>query len=173
MNLATGSSSAQLPLLDQHHRRDRRDRLGHRGDAIDRRPRDRHARLGVLHSGSHQMHDLSAPGHQGRAAGDLPILHGRFDQIHRSPPASPEQIRPLGVATRARLEARCKLRRRSGCSNREVASESERRQRRTSRLGNGSCRTMTIIVPSDYFNSLIRISLNCTVIGGPREPAGR
>ena len=144
----------QLALIDQHHGRDRRDRLGHRGDAIDRALADRHAGLGVLQAGQSPDARSSPAERQAplrpRSCRCSTALFSRssiaLSFADRTPAAA-------SVAARQRLRKAVAAHPAYSSSKTQQANDcGEARQRHDLRV---------------YFSSLRRMSLNCTVIAKP------
>jgi len=61
-------------FLQEHHRRDRRDRLRHRVDAPHRVELDRQPRFPVTLAARREMHDAPVTGHEERPTGQAPIV---------------------------------------------------------------------------------------------------
>ena len=66
--LRDGIAQHQPPLFDEHHRGDRRERLGHRIEAEDRVLRHRRSRDGIALADALEVGDLPLAGHQGDGA---------------------------------------------------------------------------------------------------------
>ena len=89
---------ARTSFVVQHHRRDRRHRLGHRVDAKDRALGHRRARLEILHADSLEVGELAVAGDSRDSAGDFLLGHELLQQIGAS--LSLAEFRPTdsGVA---------------------------------------------------------------------------
>ena len=101
--LPHGIAERELALLDEDHRRDRRDRLAHRVDAEDRVLRHRRLRRRIQHAHALEQRDPALPRDQEDGAGDLALLRVVAQRRHDAAQPLGRQAHLLGLDARQGL----------------------------------------------------------------------